>query len=193
MKKAIGMFAALMLALGMSGLAYAHWSQTIFIEGSVETGTVSVGWLSVYSEDSDDYDKDIGEVEVRLEDQKGMHGTDPIYGKVVIDLTTVYPCYEAYIDVSIANGGSIPVNLVDCDIVPVSDPDGLVDFIDCEIVEIDWLDYPQIDPCQTATAYIIIHILQEVWDEVNGVWVTCPQGATATFAGYLTFNQWNVP
>lgn len=191
MKKAIGMFAALILALGMSGLAYAHWSQTIYIEGSVETGTVCVGWLDVDYEDYEYLYKDVGEVDAWLEDLKGWHIEDPIYETLVVELNNVYPSYEAYIYVEIANGGTIPVNLNDCDIYPVSDPDDLIRFVDCWVDEDYWPDYPQLDPCDTAWAVIGIHIMQEVWDEGLGEWVTCPEDATATFAGYLTFDQWN--
>lgn len=191
MKKAIGMFAALFLALGMTGIAFAHWSQTIFIKGSVETGTVCVGWVYVDYEDYEYLGKNVGEVNAWLEDPKGVHYEDTIYETLVVDLINVYPSYVAYIDVEIANGGTIPVNLVDCDIGPVSDPDDLIRFVDCWIDEGEWIGYPQIDPCQTVWAVIGIHILQEVWDDELGENVTCPENATATFAGYLTFDQWN--
>lgn len=191
MKKAIGMFVALLLALGMSGLAYAHWSQIIYIDGTVETGTVCVGWLYVDYEDDEYLGKDVGEVDAWLDDPKGEHDGDTIYETLVVDLVNVYPCYESYIYVEIANGGSIPVNLVDCDIEPVSDPDNLIRFVDCWIDDGEWDNYPQIDPCETAWAIIGIHILQEVWDEELGENVTCPENATATFEGYLTFDQWN--
>jgi len=185
------MFVALLLALGISGLAYAHWSQTIYIEGSVETGTVCVGWVDVDYEDYEYLGKDVGKVDARLEDLKGTHNGDNIYETLVVELDNVYPSYEAWIYVEIANGGSIPVNLVDCDIEPVSDPDNLLRFVDCWIDDGDWPDYPQLDPCQTAWAVIGIHILQEVWNDDLGEYENCPQDATATFAGYLTFVQWN--
>jgi len=134
MKKAIGMFAALILALGMTGVAFAHWSQTIYIEGTVETGTVCVGWVYVDYEDYEYLNKDVGEVDAWLDDPKGWHIEDEIFGTLVVDLINVYPSYEAYIYVEIANGGTIPVNLVDFDIGPVSDPDDLIRFVDC------WID-----------------------------------------------------
>lgn len=193
MKKAMGMFAALILALGMSGLAYAHWSQTIYIEGTVETGELVVGFVDYDYWDDEYLGKDVGDIYVDLVDWKGLHEEDDLYEKIVIELTDVYPSYEAWIEVSIANGGSIPVNLVDFDIENIIDPDGLMDYVDVQIINYDWPLYPQLDPCDTATALIYIHILQEVWDDGLGEWVTCPQNATATFDGYLTFNQWNWP
>jgi hypothetical protein len=183
--KMVAFFAALMIALMVAGFAYAHWSQTIYIEGTVESGTVRVGWLDVDYMDAEYLDKDVGGVDAYLVDVKGDHDGDPIYERLVVELSNVYPSYEAYLEISIANGGTIPVNLVDFDIGPVSDPDGLLPFVYWDIDHVDWSDYPQIDPCQTVTIGVYIHILQEV----SGV--ICPQGASATFVGYLTFDQWN--
>ena len=189
MKKIIGVFAALMVALAMTGVAYACWSQTIFIEGTVETGYVCVGWSDVYTEDEWNVTKDVGEIDAWLEDQKGWHIDTPIYETLVVELSNVYPSYEAYIEVDISNGGTIPVDLVDFGLYPVSDPDELLRFVNWYINYVDWPGCPQIDPCQTVTVGVYIHIMQEIWDGEE--WVTCPQDATATFAGYLTFNQWN--
>ena len=189
MKKAMGMFAALALAMAMTGVAYAHWSQIIYIEGTVETGEVTVGWLSADNDDDEYLGKDVGSVVVRLEGVKGTHETDNIYETLVIELNNVYPSYEAEITVEIANGGTIPVNLVDFDIYPVSDNDNLLDYLDWEITYVDWPDCPQIDPCETVEADIVIHIEQlrdPPWDNT-----ICPQNATATFEGYLEFVQWN--
>ena len=185
MKKGMGMFAALALALAMTGVAYAHWSQTIYIKGTVETGTVCVGWVGFDNWDYEYLGKDVGSVNVWLEDVKGTHETDNIYETLVMELNDVYPSYEAYIEVEIANGGTIPVNLVDFDIENIVDPDNLMDFVYCELLDLYWPDFPQIDPCQTVDALIYIHIEQQVGENV------CPQGATATFDGYLVFDQWN--
>ena len=98
MKKAMGMFAALALAMAMTGVAYAHWSQIIYIEGTVETGEVCVGWSYCDNYDEEYLGKDVGSVAVRLEDVKGTHNGDNIYETLVIELNNVYPCYYAEID-----------------------------------------------------------------------------------------------
>ena len=185
MKKAMGMFAALLIALGMSGVGYACWSQTIFIEGSVETGEVCVGWLDVDCYDDEYLGKDVAWCDCWLEGVKGEHNGDNIYETLVIELNNVYPSYEAWIEVDIANGGTIPVNLVSFDIHPIDDPDNLVKHVYWYIYDWDWPYCPQIDPCNIVTAYIHIHILEYVDDQL------CPQDATATFEGELVFNQWN--
>jgi len=39
MKKAIGMFSALLVALAMTGVGFSHWEKTVTINGTVTTGT----------------------------------------------------------------------------------------------------------------------------------------------------------
>lgn len=147
----------------------------------METGRVSVGWSDVDYEDVE-LDKDVGCVEAWLEGPKGAHRENTIYENLIIELTNVYPSYEARIRVEIANGGSIPVKLVGFGLSPVDDPDNLLRFVDCWIENAYWEKYPQLDPCQRAWAVIGIHIKDN----------NCPQGATATFEGCLEFVQWNM-
>lgn len=193
MKKIIGVFAALMVALAMTGVGFACWSQTIYIEGSVETGEVCVGFVDTDCYDVED--KEVGDVSCDLEDWKCYteeHGD--AYETLEITLSNVYPSYLAYCDITIVNCGTIPVNLVDFDIDAVSDPDGLLDFVDWWIEDYSWPDCPQIDPCDEVTVTIGIHIIQWVdfnEDEIEDPEEICPEGATATFEGYLEFCQWN--
>jgi hypothetical protein len=51
----------LVLALGSLGIGYAHWSDTLYIEGTVETGQVLVGFVDQLTDDDgvvDNMDKD---------------------------------------------------------------------------------------------------------------------------------------
>ena len=194
MRKAIMMFAALMFALTASGVAYACWSQTIYIKGTVNTGELCVGWEKAWTDDNNNNidpgkDKDVGCSEVELQGQKGLHGENPVYENLVITIENVYPCYETTVTAVIANCGGIPVVVSDCDFVVTSDPDNLEPFldVDCEIVDYPENFYPdyQIDPCETVTVACHLHVLQDVDNRV------CPMNATLTFEGYVTFVQWN--
>jgi len=42
MKKAIGMFSALLVALAMTGVGFSHWEKTVTINGTVTTGTLEL-------------------------------------------------------------------------------------------------------------------------------------------------------
>ena len=179
------MFAVLMVALAMTGVAYACWSQTLYIHGVIQTGTLCVGFVGCDNSDNEYLDKDIGHVCCRLEGLKGTHGADNCYENLIIELENVYPGYYAEIEIEVANCGTIPVNIVDADIYPVSDPDNLLDFVDWWLCGCNWPGFPQLDPCENASFTICIEILQDVG--MN----ECPQNATATFEGYIEFVQWN--
>ena len=182
MKKAIGLFTALILALSMSGIAYAHWSEVLTITGVVETGEVCLEFTDVYVEI--DQDKEVASVEYDLIDTDG----DGSYDKLELDLLNTYPCCWIYIEIDIHNCGSIPVHLTDWGFTSVVDPDGLLPFID----ECYWVDGPdgfppQIHPCETITIYKYIHIMQE-----DGAGNTCPEDAELTYTYELDFIQWNL-
>lgn len=184
MKKAIGMFAALILALGMTGVAFAHWSEILYINGSVSTGEVDVeisNWDFEYYED-----KVVAEVGITPLDLDGDGDTD----KLEIILGNLYPSFSGILWITVHNNGSIPVNAGEPVLDVVSDPNGLEPFldIDCGIVEAPGY-FPQLDPCNTAVIGIYIHVLQEV--EIGGEIVECPELATLTFHGYCEFVQWN--
>jgi len=113
MKKAIGMFAALILALGMTGIAYATWSETLIISGTVKTGTVDVAWSEVGSWDTEPEGKDVSWIacEIDVEKPNLLHVT----------VHNAYPSIDYYNVVDIHCVGSIPVHLYGVSIPP-TDP-----------------------------------------------------------------------
>lgn len=128
MKKAIGMFAALMVALAMTGTAYALWSKALFIEGYVETGTVNAEFVYAFTDDDesvddpakdslddgldpaasgidpkDRYDKNVAYSEAYINDE------DPQIAYV--NIYNAYPSYYTTAWFDIVNTGSIPVKI----------------------------------------------------------------------------------
>jgi hypothetical protein len=194
MRKAIGMFAVLMFALTASGVAYACWSKTIYIEGIVNTGTLCVGWENAWTDDPDDTidpwkDKHVGRSEVELEGPKGEHGENICYENLVITIDNVYPYYETTVYAVVANCGTIPVVVDNCSVTVTSDPDNLEPFlyVYCWIVDYPENFWPdtQIDPCDTVTIACDLHVLQDVDNR------ECPMNATLEFEAELSFVQWN--
>ena len=154
MKKAIGMFVALILALGMTGVAFAQWNETLYITGTVNTGTVDVAWSEGGSWDTDDYPyapegKDVSGIicEIDVEKPNILHVT--VYN--------AYPCIDYFNVVDIHCVGSIPVHLYE---VFVSPPDPNV------LVEISYYEdagctVPAVLPVQLHTddtIYVQIHV-----------------------------------
>ena len=126
MKKAIGMFVALILALGMTGVAFAHWSQILSIEGTVKTGELCVGIRDVGTSDpgttldkmfdSDtatiiQLSKDVGKAESLNGVPKCMHLDMQYYEDITFTVTDAYPQYYWEEEIKIANCGDIPVKL----------------------------------------------------------------------------------
>lgn len=177
MKKAMGMFVSLMIALSMTGVAVAHWSDEIYVEGTVEMGSVTVGWDSVEAwEDDEPCDKDVGSIDAWLEDEEtDVHTEKTIYKTLVIVISNVYPCWWGHVEAVIKNAGTIPVDLVDIIIDGDMPPEDEVNIW----VWCDWPDYPQLDPCNVAIIYADIHVKQDA-----------PECTTYEFTVTLVFNQW---
>ena len=85
MKKKIGIVVmSLVLCLALVGVGYAKWSDTVDINGTVETGTVEVGILNVETNDP------------------GLHGTPGDPGSYLTGSMDPYyvpgpcPCFDRY-------------------------------------------------------------------------------------------------
>lgn len=141
--KKIGLLSlALVLALGALGVGYAHWTDTIYIEGTVCTGSVDIN--AVYFSGSDVY-KDLSNdalvtyfwvkdvdgivvwdswsavaVEPLLVAQGGAYPLgDDLVG---INFTNAFPCSSLVADFIVHYGGSVPaIVTADFDTVP-ADP-----------------------------------------------------------------------
>ena len=177
MKKAMGMLVSLMVALSITGVAVAHWSDEIYVEGTVEMGSVTVGWDSVECwEDDEPCGKDVGSIDCWLEDEEtDVHTEKTIYKTLVIVISNVYPCWMGHVEAVIKNAGTIPVDLVDIIIDGELPPEDEVNiWVDC-----DWPDYPQLDPCNTAIIRADIHVKQDA-----------PECTTYECTVTLVFNQW---
>jgi len=146
--KRIGIISmVLVLAMGMLGVGYATWSQMLFIDGTVHTGTFLTGFESQESNDpfADDgtvgmlfptsspvdgtldpgYLKNVGGTDCELLVLKGVHNYPDapavdMYEKIAITLDNVYPSYSSRVDFDIGNGGTIPAEVVSATIVSAS-------------------------------------------------------------------------
>ena len=122
--KKIGLLSlALVLALGTLGVAYAMWSDTLLIEGEVNTGELSVMFDSQYDNDALTLDdpKEAGSWNVSGEKpvwtgerySKHVASTTSTYEEKAarIIVTNGYPCYWGSVIWDVHNDGTIPVKL----------------------------------------------------------------------------------
>jgi len=162
MKGRLGKFGFILLALALclsiTGAAFAHWSQTLYIDGEVNTGTFCIGFSVQESDDPcveecdpgaiDDqdrldpgYTKNVAGCWCELLVPKGEHLGMPIYEKMRIVVCNAYPCYENTVMFWLANGGTVPGDIGSTKIVslggvaladPIELPKGTVVDVDLD-------------------------------------------------------------
>jgi hypothetical protein len=117
--KKIGLIClALVLALGTLGVGFALWSDSLYLEGTVETGTVNASWTACYcfdtgldpNPDGSNKGKDVGSTVCQIdpEDPHVLHVT----------VTNAYPSYWNDCEVEFTNTGTIPFIIEGFSITP---------------------------------------------------------------------------
>ncbi|MBA7684344.1 hypothetical protein ES703_92737 [subsurface metagenome] len=116
----------LMLGLLTTGFAYAVWSETLYISGSVATGSLDWEFVSGQHTQKDSCDsqtndwnsnvgmilswqteKNVGCTEIGYVDTDG----DGDYDKLAVTLHNVYPSYYEHIAFKLHNNGTIPLHI----------------------------------------------------------------------------------
>lgn len=167
--KKIGLIClALVLALGSLGVGYALWSDSLYIEGTVNTGDVDVCVISVSDDDSSHqfnwdpgYDKDVASTQATIID----------CNHVTVTVTDAYPSYENFVHFTTAILGTVPVRL---QAIVITNPN--------PCLEVDAWDGwgEQRHPGEYADNTLWFHILQ-----------CAEQGATYTFTVEFWYVQYN--
>ena len=184
--KKIGLIAmTIVLALGSLGFAYAHWSDQLYVEGTVKGGQLMVGFTEVIVAEThvdpvtgdtlqgEYLGKNVGDVTWEYADWRYCEHTDKDgYQGVLVTITDAYPCYQAHITFVIDNLGTIPVIFEG---VTITDPSGqlvyddvleaLVDPADptTAIINFDFVNLIefQLEPCHDTKAEVDVHFKQE--------------------------------
>jgi hypothetical protein len=128
--KIMASLAVLLIALTVSGFAYAHWTDMITINGTAQMGELIFGfthiwecddgkmvWFNSVTDFYNDYPepKDVGSISCVLsEPQTAVHIANPetVYKTMTITITHAYPEYVCWCFFSLDNGGSIPLDVV---------------------------------------------------------------------------------
>jgi hypothetical protein len=192
-----------LIALAIVGFTYAHWSETLWLNGKVTTGNMCAEFEqgSVIQKDpfgpNNDYTCDIGLKNVRQINKNIGHtnctlidtNNDGCLDTLKIDMGSVYPCYYEHIGFWIHNCGTIPwriwrvifnpgnVILYEAKYLTLDlNGDGKDD------VEMYWGDWfgDQRDPCEKADLSFALHILQPI-----------PENTTLTFTITIEIVNWN--
>ena len=151
------LFAISLVALAVMGMGYAHWSQTLYINGTVTTGKLCVGIAATGTNDPGNAtdpgkDKHVGATEsVNVGDVKCSHNGTNYYEEIMYVITNAYPCYNSTGYFQIANCGTIPVNIT-----------GVSCTYNTTALEVTVSDITgQLDPCNVINGTIDFHVKQE--------------------------------
>ena len=98
------MFLVSVLALAGIGAGYSMWSETLTIEGTVNTGSVDVDWSIV----------DFWDTEFPVPEKDVSSVTAEIVGNTLfVTILNAYPCIWYYVEFDIHCVGTVPVHFTD--------------------------------------------------------------------------------
>jgi len=183
-------------ALSMIGFAYAHWSESIFINGTVNMGSLTVVF-STYEPpmcwDKDDLTKDVAETTCWYDNLvTDPHTSKEGYTKMWVVISNGYPSYWVHCTFILQNIGTIPAMI---DSLVFSDPEGkltwvsvtsnsgyFVDGAGKPIINIEVVNNVpyQLDPCSKNKMEIDIDLKQDALE--------CH---TYHFEVGIVYEQWN--
>ena len=120
--KKIGLLGlALVLALALTGAGFAHWSDTVKIEGTAEMGSLTFGFTEIVGEwDYEDWlvyynitappPKEVGSGNCTLSvAERDNHTEKTVYKLLTFNVTGAYPQYWAINKFTLVNAGTIPL------------------------------------------------------------------------------------
>ena len=168
---------AVIAAMALVGIGYAHWTETITISGTVDTGELDCGWSWETGWDTESDEKDVSSISAEGVDEDG----DGDYDELVVTINNAYPCIHYYLPIDIKNTGTIPGEIASIDI----DTSGLPSGSTVEIQEDPDKDPDigvdvQIDPGEEAYGILHVHLPQDAEENTD-----------YTFTVSVEFVQWN--
>ena len=211
MRKISILLLVLVLALGSLGVAYARWSDTVLISGTVNTGDVDINVIDysgtwVYKvPDGADNETWIyrGPVTVPFDPPAGSFEVAHAWAlpgaaddEVFVEFANLFPCIDFTADVLLRYDGSIPAKITVADlVVSILKADGTPAVVPTDVeVSIVFLDETgapvpecyQLHEGDTVYAAVTIHIPQTDADANEDM-----MGARGTITGTIEVVQWN--
>lgn len=172
MKNAKYFALALVLAFALIGAAYAAWTDTLFIDATVQTGYLDTFFNSAVSNDpgstadpGQPNGLNVGKTEAAIDPSDAQ--------KIDVALTNVYPGYNSQVTFVIENSGTIPVK------VSLSIANTDADKVEVSISGIT--DGQVINPGASATGYLN-----------NLITANAAQNADYSYSVTITAAQWNL-
>lgn len=187
MKRKIGLvFAVSIVAMLALGVTYGLWFQTLYVYGTVYTGTLDAQWSLHPTWDTEPPEKDYSNITL-------VQGQTPY--DLIVTVDNAYPCIWYYALVDITNTGTIPWIIYDTSLSSGNLSDvGTVQFVpwDNEMaryfygVDPHWGDKlfiengTQVHPGESAWGVFAIHLDNRAMED-----------STYTFSFKVVVEQWN--
>lgn len=171
MRTAMAVFGALMLALALTGVAFAHWTDSLYISGTVNTGTFGAELSVGTGHDSEPPCKDVSSI-------SGILSED---GKTItVTVTNAYPCIDYYLPIDVHCTGTVPLIIESI----VIDRGTLPENTTLEIIPA-MIDFPlevgtQLHYCDAAYGELHVHLDEDAEENTN-----------YTFSVTINVVQWN--
>jgi len=191
--------AVALTALTIVGFSYAHWSDTLWLKGTVTTGTLCAEFIDVSNvkDHGPDWTCDYGITDIRLLDPPKDIGSTTAWivedGKcpdtIMVVMDNVYPCYYEEISFHIRNCGTIPWVITKVTFKPGNIVITKPDYLTLDLtgdgkadIELKWGDNfgVQIDPGTEIEVSFKIHVLQDA-----------PQDTPMSFTAEIEMINWN--
>jgi len=162
------LFMVLVVALASLGIAFGLWSKTLYINGTVSTGSLhaelSVDAVTEYET------KDVGNCSATLGQTIQPNDT------LNIEITDAYPSYECDVRFDVHNTGSIPIHVNQPSLSNANPGAVDVSLVDC------YAENVQLHTSEMAYCTINIHVLQ-----------AAGMDADYTFSATVLVHQFNEP
>ena len=128
MKKLALIGIALIMALGSLGVGYAMWSDSVTIDGTVDTAALKIGIVKMTADLIQD--KDVATMDITYEGNLGAwqppcavppEALTSAWDKAIITIDKAYPCLTVDLEGYVGSMSTIPVHIVSA---VLSDPTG---------------------------------------------------------------------
>jgi hypothetical protein len=176
-----------MIALMAVGTVYALWSKTLYINGTVNTGTLDAVWSADDSWDSEPVEKDVSHIECYVD-----YVNDPSGETLAVEVVNAYPCIDYYQKINLENTGTIPLHIYSItfpvnqlpatctvEILPLTAAEKTEEGLaGCKDIVVS----TQLEPLETAWGKIHVHLTNDAI-----------QSTTYYFTVNVNVHQWNEP
>jgi hypothetical protein len=177
--KMTAVFGVLLIALMVAGVSYALWDKYIYIDGTVNTGTLDAifegpyTWRATYVDPVTHETKD-----VPAEKLAGItvdtHTAEGDPETLIVEISGLYPCITIHINYNIKNAGTTPWIVNDVSVSPVAGFPGTVTVTPAN------LKGTQVDGGGSIPADLEVHLTNEA-----------DQEGTYSFSVTIHVVQWN--